>query len=328
MAQGVSCALVVTSVKITSAGSLAECSTSIEEAIHDSLQVLTNLDEYVKALMGDKFCPTPSATPSGRPTITKSSSPTNATEQPTPSPVTFTAAPTSRPSGQCQTSLYTLAQTDRLARFNKDVYHLFLKEKCSDLVGETNLANLPVELMQLYWEVVCSVQVGVCDVDTQVLYSDVAIGVTENGTPLTDFLCLSVDEFCMARSPSASPTVSPTLSSSPTVAASSHPTSTLSKSPTLAPSPAPTPKPTKDSSPSTSPTISVVPTVHPSLSTQPSSQPTMICTIPAFMYPIDYSTDCIEDTVDIMTKEAMFAALWYLETEDIEVDTSVVPKGK
>ncbi len=82
----ISCALVVTSVTIISNGSLAECSTKIEETIHDSLRVLTNLDEYVEALMGDKFCPTPSASPSkhpsSRPSLRPSTAPSIAASSP------------------------------------------------------------------------------------------------------------------------------------------------------------------------------------------------------------------------------------------------------
>ncbi len=327
--EGMSCGLVATQVFITTTGSVDECYTSIEETIHDSLRVLTNLDEFVEALMGDKFCPTPSASPSKgptpmptinptnsptpirsvQPTGTKSSSPTSITADPTPSPIKVTDTPTTQPSGQCQNSLFTISQTDAFARFTEVVYHRFLKEKCSELFGQsTDTSKLPVELMQLYWEVVCSVQEGDCDVETRVLYSDVATGVTDDGTPLIDFLCTSVDEFCLLRSPSVSPTASPTLTYSPTKVASSSPS--------------------KNKSPSASPTVSAVPTVQPSLSTQPSSQPTTICTIPALMYPIDYSTNCIDDTVAHMTHDAVFAALWFLENDDIEVDTSVVPKGK
>ena len=177
----------------------------------------------------------------------------------------------------------------------KDAYLKFVASRSEGLLDVESFSELPVELVQTYWQMTCTVlgEESICDEDSTVSLLDVVVFTEEDGSRLVHDVCLSVDEYLhvniFSRSPSESPSSAPTISSVPSQAPSVLP----STSPTVTGKPTSSPSlvPTSSSSPSvfasSSPSVSIKPTLvtssepsvagstEPSLSILPSSGPSV-----------------------------------------------------
>ncbi len=224
--------------------------------------------------------------------------------------------------------------------FEEESFLKFIESMSDGAISKTKFDASILGLVQTYWYTICSVNGEECtrdsgaDIEAIKTYrfaGDIGGYSLEepmqydSGT-LVYRICKRVSLYLhMHGYVSDAPSPSP-ITNSPISAP--KPPSTLSERPAFAPDKksVPTRSPVT-SAPSPQPTKKSVPTLSP-VTSAPSPQPSKKCNVPALMYPIRYKTSCVEETVAHMTEEAILAALWFLEKEEISIQTLVVPKGE